>query len=435
MRALGAYVVWFVLAGFAGTIVRSRRERAQPWQPAAMAAVCAASLFAFVIVDWGRATPFGDFNKAYYAAGSRILTDPSALYACDVSNLCFVNLPLVALAFTPLAVLGRTGAQAVFSILGVAAVVVAAAITIRELRATGARRYAIVAVFALSGPLMYSLRLGNVSHALLPVLALAFIWLARGREARAGIALAVLAINKLPFLLFLVYLLVRRRWIAAAAFGASIAIMAVASLALFGTGLHEAWIDGVVGPFARWPIGAYNVQSISGLLAHYMMPGHLTDWVPLPPPRPFTVIRYAMLLAIGSLVALTLRRGDVPRHPREHVLELNIVLLVALLASPVTWTHYYAFAVVPLAWLMAHDRRGHHRWLLSLATVLVSLPVVLPRVPHPLAAALIERVLISHYVWGALLLLAMLCAARASGAARTSIDQTREAVDARSLNR
>jgi len=435
MRALGAYAVWFVLAGLAGTIVWSRREGARSWQPAAMAAICVASLFAFVITDWGRATPFGDFNKAYYAAGSRILTDPAALYACDVSNLCFVNLPLVALAFTPLVVLGRTGAQAVFSVFGVAAVVVAAAIAIRELRAAGALRYAIVALFALNGPLMYSIRLGNISHVLLPVLALAFISLARGREMRAGIALAVLAVNKLPFLLFLAYLVIRRRWVGAAAFGASIAVMVTASLALFGAGLHAAWIDGVIGPFARWPIGAYNVQSISGLLAHYLMPGHLTDWMPLPPPRPFTVIRYAMLLAIGLLVAVTLVRGDTPRHPREHVIELSIVLLVALLASPVTWTHYYAFTVMPLAWLMADCPLGRQRWLLALAAVLMLLPVVLPRVPHPVLAALIERVLISHYVWGALLLLALLCAARVSGAARTPVDQTRSAFGARSLNR
>lgn len=435
MRALGAYAIWFVLAAFAATIVRSRREGARGWQPAAMAAVCLASVFAFVVTDWGRATPFGDFNKAYYAAGARILTNPSALYACDVSNLCFVNLPLVALAFTPLVVLGRTGAQAAFTVIGVAAVVAAAAITIRELRAAGASRYAIVALLALNGPLMYSIRLGNVSHVLLPVLALAFIWLARGREALAGIAFAVLTLNKLPFLLFLVYLVLRRRWIAAAAFGASVAAAVLASLSLFGAGLHEEWIGSVIGPFARWPIGAYNVQSISGLLAHYLMPGHLTDWVPLPPTLSFTVARYAILLAIGSLVAVTLARGGAPRHARELFLELHIVLMVALLASPLTWTHYYAFVVVPLAGLFAECSRGRERGIVALAAILVSLPVVLPRIPHPVAAALVERVLISHYVWGALLLVAALCAERVSGAAPASIDQTPEELGARSLNR
>ena len=424
MRALGAYAVWIVLAICAGIIIRSRHQRAATWQPFGLSAVAAVSLWAFVVVDWGRATPFGDFNKAYYAAGSRILTDPSTLYACEVSNLCFVNLPIVAVVFTPLVVLGRAGAQVAFTILGLSAVVLAAAIVIRELRADGASRYTIVALFALNGPLLYSLRLGNVSHVLLPLLAFAVIWLSRGRELRAGIALAVLAVNKLPFLLFLAYLVVRRRWIAAAAFAGTFSVMLIASITLFGAALHGEWLRGFVGPFARWPIGAYNVQSISGLLAHYLMPGHLTDWVPLAPPFRFTVLRYGMLLAVASLVGLTLLRSGIPRNPREYSLEQYIMLLLALVASPLTWTHYYAFVLVPLAAMIGgHVPAGGQRWrfVVVLATILVSLPVVLPRVPHPLAAALIERVLISHYTWGALLLLVALCLSRLNGSPQASI--------------
>ena len=154
MRALGAYAVWAALAVAALAIVRAQRRRPAAWQPPAIATVAAASVMAFAIVSWGRATPLGDFNKAYYPAGAMILSDPSRLYECDVSNLCFVNLPLVALLFTPLTMMARLPAQLLFTAIGAVAVAAAAWLTIRELDARGADRSAIVAAFALNGPLL-----------------------------------------------------------------------------------------------------------------------------------------------------------------------------------------------------------------------------------------------------------------------------------------
>jgi hypothetical protein len=93
---------------------------------------------------------------------------------------------------------------------------------------------------------------------------------------------------------------------------------------------------------------------------------------------------------------------------------LHSVLMLMLLASPLTWTHYYAFLVLPLAAYAARrtPARGAWRAIVTVAAMLVSLPVVLPRVSNPLLAALTERVLISHFAWGGMLLLGCLCASR-----------------------
>ena len=343
-----------------------------------------------------------------------VLSDPSRLYECDVSNLCFVNLPLVALLFTPLTMMARLPAQLVFTALGAAAVTAAAWLTIRELDARGATRGAIVAAFALNGPLLYSLRLGNLTHVLLPGLVIAIASLAGGREARGGILFALLTVIKPPFLLFLPYLVLRRQAIAAVAFAATLALIVTMSIALFGTELHRLWLASFIGPFSARPVAAYNVQSISGMVAHFTMPGHLTDWTPLEASATFSAARYVLLLAVGVIAAIALFWRGAPRDAAARQLELHCVLVLMLLVSPLTWTHYYAFVVPVLAVSVAGraPTRGARRMIVMLAAVLVSLPVVLPLLSARLPAALVERVLISHYTWGGILLLGYLCASR-----------------------
>jgi Glycosyltransferase family 87 len=415
MPASGAYVVWTVLAVLAAAAVAARRRATSWWQPLLLAGVAGASVASFGIVSWGRATPFGDFNKAYYTAGSLILSDPSRLYACEISNLCFVNVPLVALVFTPFSWLERFAAQLVFTAIGALAVAAAAWLLIKELRANGVGRHAIVALFALSGPLLYSARLGNVTHVMLPLLVIAFASFIRGCDVRAGVLLAALTALKLPLLLFLPYFLLRGRWRAALAFGGTLAAILVVSVSLFGTELHALWLRGFVGPFAGRPVGAYNAQSIAGTLAHFMRPGNLTNWLPLEVSPLFTALGYAVVATLtGATAAAALVSGR-PHGPAAQWTELSMVLVLALLASPLTWTHYYAFCVIPLAGYVTGTIAAPGvgwRVIVGMAAVLVSLPVVLAVPDHPVLRPLVERVLISHYVGGGVLLLAALSASR-----------------------
>src|SRR6185312_4827787 len=96
------YLVWIVLVTAAVATIAARRRSIAWWPPVVLAAIAILSVAAFAFVNWGRATPLGDFNKAYYPAGSRLFANPSQLYSCEAGNLCFVNIPIVAALFTPL---------------------------------------------------------------------------------------------------------------------------------------------------------------------------------------------------------------------------------------------------------------------------------------------------------------------------------------------
>lgn len=408
-----AYAVWALLASIATLLVSSRCRSRRWWQPAALAALCVASTLAFAVLNWGRATPFGDFNKAYYPAGLFAVTDASRLYECQAGNLCFVNMPIVAVLFSPLAALPLEAAQLTFTLAGVLAVAATVAVLVRALRLSGAATYGLIAMVALNGPLLYSVRLGNVTHVMLPVLLFGLLCLIRGRERCGGIVLALLTVLKPPLVLFGVYLIARRRWRAVLFYGLTIAGAFALSLAVFGAGIHAEWLRGLE-PFSRSPIGAYNAQSVMSALARLFHPYHLISWEPLAVPRWFDVLRQAAVFAIVGVIAVVLSRTGRPRTESARWHELNVVLVLALLAAPITWTHYYAFCLIPLSgYLPAFVRAepsARVRYLLLLA--LLSAPVVLVLPERAIARALQERLIVSHYVWGGLALVTAIVLSR-----------------------
>ena len=415
-RAL-AYVVHLALTCMAAGLTWAARDpvRERRLRPA-LAVLGAVAAFSFAVWNWGRATPFGDFNKAYYPAGRLVFAAPERLYECADGNLCFVNIPVVAALFAPLSALDPWNARAVFTVAGIAAVAVTTWLLVRITAASGWRRYAIIAIVFLNGPLFYSLRLGNLTHLLLLPLLVALSCLALGRQRAAGALLALVALLKPPLFLFLPYLLVRRQWRGAAAMGAVTAAACGISILWLGVDLHRTWLRDFVLGFGGKPLAAYNVQSISGALARFVVPGHLTDWRPLDVSPMFTAVRYALTLACLAAAFVAGMRVREPQTAAVRWTEYSVLLCLVLLVSPITWTHYYSALVIPLS-LYAGGRlvvpmRGPWVAAMLCSGLVSSLPVVLPHPAHPLAAQIFSRVLISHYVFGAAALLAILLLAQ-----------------------
>ena len=402
-----AYALWAVYALVAAFIVSAGRTRG--WRPLALASLCVASTFTFAVVSWGRATPFGDFDKAYYYGGRAILSEPARLYECPVSNLCFVNIPIIAVVFSPLAALPLEAAHIVFTILGMMALAVAAWMLTEGVPLHGVSRDAFVALLALNGPLFYSVRLGNLSHVLLPLVAFAFLALVRQREYSGGIALALLTVLKPPFLLFAPYLAVRGRWRALASFAVTLASVLTLSVVFFGWDLHAVWLRDLVSPYSRLPVTAYNAQSVSSMLARFIHPYNLISWEPVAVAPEVNVAGRLCVVGLASMAAVVAFHSGPPRTEQSRWFELSAVLMLALLGAPVTWTHYYVFCLVPLAVFLANLSHQTTRVNLTLgaAVVLVSVPVVLTDPTQPLLRGLYERLLVSHYVFGALTLLAL----------------------------
>ncbi len=362
-----------------------------------------------------------DFRKAYLPAGSAVVTDPSQLYGEEVM---FVNIPIFAYLFTPLTWLPRRAASALMLLSGLASIPLAAALLARLTKATGANRWLIWALCIASGPFINSVREGNTTHFVLLMLIAASFAFQNKRDGVAGMWLALAAGIKLPLLLIGLWLVARRLGKATAAYAGTIALIAGLSVLRFGWDLHQRWYEQCVRPFSLHPLGAFNVQSIDGMLVRFFTgTRHLHDWLPVEDMDPaFFFWKRALTAALVAAVGVCLVRAGRPRRPEDRVEELGIVLCAALILSPLSWAHYYLLLLLPIAWLVARHpdvKKGWNAAALGVAALLVSLPVVMPEQGLLPAQRFVVAIGSSAYVCGALLLLAILLRQRAaSGSGR-----------------
>ena len=407
MLAWVAYLVHAMAAAIAYAIFTARRrsgdERALKTLEIATAAALVCALLALtsgpVLID---------FDKAYLYAGHAAITDPSTLYECNRGQ-CFVNIPIVAWLFVPLALLNASVAGIVFSAAGVILLLAA----VRRM-AHGAAAGTIVWLVLLSGPAYYSVRIGNTTHMLLLVLLVAFDRLVADRQAEAGAILAGAALLKPPLALFLPYFMLRRNVRASVAMAACAACAVAASIAWFGIDLHRFWFREFVLNQGSRPIAAYNVQSVNGFLAHLLTRGHLRDWYPIDAGARFSMMSAGLTAVMVAAVIISCWRAGPARSSAARQAELWLVLCLTVLIAPISWTHYDLLLLIPGAALASQWASLEQRSRVGLvaALVLISPPVVVLSIQNRIGNALYERVLISHYFAGAVAMLAVLIAER-----------------------
>jgi hypothetical protein len=120
----------------------------------------------------------------------------------------------------------------------------------------------------------------------------------------------------------------------------------------------------------------------------------------------------AALLAGSSALIFLRERG---RDGRETTyLELSMVLCLALIISPLSWTHYYLLLLLPLGLYAGNrlpiDARGGWIAVMMLCTLLISPPATFTGQDRP--RGMLGTLFLSHYVMGATLLWACLAYAR-----------------------
>lgn len=352
----------------------SKQGGGRPPYAWALAAV-GAPLFVLFWTVSEPATRFLDFQKAYYPAGHAIATFQPDELAARIDAVDFVNLPAVALLFAPLALVGERTAAHLFFAAGLAAM---AGVWWHLSRGNASRSGPLVALLVLAnGPLIYSLKLGNTSHFVLLVLAIAVCRLHQGREIAAGALFGLVGILKLPLLLFGPYFLLRRRWKALASSAAVVCTAFALSVGLLGWEVHRLWIERSLFGLRGQVVTAFNVQSLDTVLARLYDAPAPRDWIPHEmPPLQLLVSRLLLSAVAAGSIRLMAR---VPASAARDRLEISTVVVFALIASPLTWTHYLCFMLLPWSLYVSGDLGATDRIARRLmigSIVLASLPAV-----------------------------------------------------------
>jgi len=361
---------------------------------------------------------FSDFYKAYWPAAEYLYEDGLSAAWPLTEKGGFSNLPIFGWLFVPLVPLGEETAAWTYLAIGLVALLGAWALLTWFARLTAPFAAILLFLFLVNGPVLNSLREGQSTHFILLLLVVALsLWRAK-LECAAGAVLGVCAMIKLPLLLYCAYFLLRQRWRIVAGGAMSMTVIGLLSLSLFGVAGHLGWYAEWVAPFLHTAIPAFNVQSIDGFLIRLAAQvTDLRDWEPREPSLAHRIARLGTFAVMfgGSYWVLRRAAGSRPRVPgssgasARDLLEFALVLILALITSPVSWTHYYLFILLPwglyLGGRLPLSDDAATRWLMSIGYALAAMPVIMPAEVAPSwPAAILARTLVSAWLCGGLLI-------------------------------
>jgi hypothetical protein len=199
-------------------------------------------------------------------------------------------------------------------------------------------------------PILDNLWHGNISAMILFCFCLSYLLLRRGRPGLAGLVLGLIVPLKLTPALFILYFLWRRngRFVSGAIIGA-LAILALTWFTVGWNGLL-GFANTILAQLQAGGVAAFNNQSISGFLLHALTRGNVNGWETINVPPWVSLVRVALLLVlIGAVGWVMRRRPEKLNQPQvAEDLDLGLLIGVMLLASPITWYHYYVWMFLPL---------------------------------------------------------------------------------------
>ncbi|MFO0992647.1 MAG: glycosyltransferase family 87 protein [Hyphomicrobiales bacterium] len=375
------------------------------------------------LILWAYSEPpylFGDFYKAYFPAAQRVweLGPRDAFQHLEVGVGGFVNMPILVWSFVPLLAFGYAGAGWAFCAIGIASVIAAWWLLARMADPATHIAPVLAFLFLVDGPMVNSLREGNSTHIVLFLLVLALTTWRGGLHFSTGLILGLAALIKIPFLLFGVYFLLRGNWRIVAGGVSMLAAAFALSLAVHGLQVNIAWFDGNVLAYVGRVIPAFNVQSIDAFLMRLSTgPEALFDWTAREPTGAHRVARWLIFIVLFGAIIWLMRRAR--RQPEAELrsgtltsrdyLEYCTILLLAIVVSPVSWSHYYLFALLPIGLYLGKrlplPDDGITRWLMWLGFVLTALPIVLMPLEPDWVLTLASRTILSAWLFGGLLML------------------------------
>jgi Glycosyltransferase family 87 len=358
-----------------------------------------------------------DFYNAYYPAGRLVIEHPERLYSFAESIILgFVNLPILAFLFTPFSLLERSTAGLLFTILGVISTVVFGVGLIKIANLQGLKRYFLILLLVANAPMFYSIWLGNSTHMVFLLLIASLSCLRLKRECLGGVCLAMAGLLKPPLLFMLLYFALRKRfW---AIFGAMVTLgtSVGVSILVLGLRLNLVWFQECILKFAGKIVAAYNSQSVDSFLIRLMTNAPIDSWELVDGNPLIKLLRYSIFLLLigGSLLVLLKQKNVQSIHSIEvESLEYSIFLTLTIIISPISWTHYYLFLLLPIALYLGNQLLIPRRLSVQVMMLVSILLVISPNVrsipfQHPLLVAMTRYLLVSHFFLGGVLLLVVL---------------------------
>ena len=254
----------------------------------------------------------------------------------------FIGTPATALLYAPFVPFDHDRAADLYRAGQIALMLAAIVITVFALppRSRLPGLLAGLGLFLWIYPVAESISLGQVDGFIMLALAIAIWASVRDRWRLVGAALGIAALLKISPGLLLIYLVLRgRRTVILPAIVSAGALLGLATV-VGRPGDTWTWATDVLPEVSKGGL-LINNQSIPAWVARLF--GHNLSWLSLDTDLGAWRFIAFIVMVVGVAAVFLVRRGK-PYVP----LELGAVILVALLAGPVTWDHYPTWAILTL---------------------------------------------------------------------------------------
>jgi len=321
-----------------GTLQPSTANR----KPSLAYVIVASVVAALLWIRWGRLHNGIWIDLDVYIRGAAALMRHEPLYGVSVQGQPFTYPPFAALVFVPLELLGSVNARWFLTVVSVACYVVVVVVCARRLR----MNVAAAAMVGLAGltfePFARNILLGQINIVLVALVVVdCFAIPARYRGMLIGLATGI----KLVPGAVILFLVLKREWGAAlrciAAFAVTVGLAAVFA----PRDSWQFWSGSFINlaRFGKDAVIRGDNQSLTGAIMR------LTS--DLSPPPIFLLLLSVASMALGLIAAK--RQID----SGNDVVGLVCIAFASLLASPISWTHHWIWAVVVLLVLVQAGRR------------------------------------------------------------------------------
>ncbi|HQQ62970.1 MAG TPA: glycosyltransferase family 87 protein [Pseudomonadales bacterium] len=314
--------------------------------------------------------PFYDMAVMRDLAATYIAANSRGIFTGSYNS--FIGLPTTAMLHLPFTFLDFEQSVPVYRLLCLVAMSLAvflAGLTLPV--ALRVRSWLVGTLFVLwwHAPL-FSLQLGQVDAWVMLSLAIALFAISREQWKLAGAGIGIAALLKISPLLLIVYCALKKQWqLVLSALLVCVAGLLLSWLPQHGEALHQFFqtVLPALGDSTR----QVQNQSLGAFCARlFTADVNLLDFS-----KPVGAWKFAGFLCVAAMLLAL--------HWRNRVLQAGdvaIVILLALLAGPISWDHYLSWAILPVmlfaANLSADTTAGRHRRVLLL--LLLLLPMFFP---------------------------------------------------------
>jgi hypothetical protein len=264
-------------------------------------------------------------------------------------------------------------------------------------------------------PVFSNLMHGQVTGLIFFIFCLGYWLLRRQRPFAAGLAFGFITPFKFYPALFLVYFLFRRQWRVLAGAITAVAVLIIISLATVGLDANIAYIRLIINELGKGGMAAFNNESLTGFLLHTFTSGDVNSWQDMAMARWLTAVRLVILLITLFLFVWAMRKPH-RQDSFDEDMDLSLVILFMLIASPITWYHSYMWLIFPVLVIfdyLAKKPKPPRKYILWFAlgyglTVFEGICIVRPFAPDAIQHIRILRIMLSQSFFGAIILAALI---------------------------